>query len=213
VRVAALRRPRPVRTIRPGRAQDRLLRPLLRATELVDAGAGRHLEQVGQYSGLAARALGLLEPHARAIASASRLHDIGKLGVPDEILLKPGDLSSPERQLMERHAAIGYRILADSGSELLDLAASIALTHHEWFDGHGYPQGLGGEEIPLFGRITAVADAFDALTSDRVYRRAKQHEEAASVLRGASGSQFDPEVVEAFLDSLELDDVSRPGEG
>ena len=111
---------------------------------------------------------------------------------------------------MERHAAIGYRILADSGSEFLDLAASIALTHHEWFDGHGYPKGLAGEEIPLVGRIAAVADVFDALTSDRVYHVAAPREHAARVLRGGAGSQFDPEVVEAFLDSLELDDVARP---
>jgi len=209
VRVA-VRRPRPVGSTRTGRAGDRALRPLLRATELVDAGAGRHLEQVGHYSGLAARALGLLEPYSRVIASASRLHDIGKLGVPDEILLKPGALSPPERRLMERHAAIGYRILADSGSEFLDLAASIALTHHEWFDGHGYPKGLAGEEIPLVGRIAAVADVFDALTSDRVYRVAAPREDAARVLRGGAGSQFDPEVIEAFLDALELDDVARP---
>ena len=206
----AVRRPRPVGRTRAGRPGDRALRPLLRATELVDAGAGRHLEQVGHYSGLAARALGLLEPRSRVIASASRLHDIGKLGVPDEILLKPGALSPPERCLMERHAAIGYRILADSGSEFLDLAASIALTHHEWFDGHGYPKGLAGEEIPLVGRIAAVADVFDALTSDRVYHVAAPREHAARVLRGGAGSQFDPEVVEAFLDSLELDDVARP---
>ena len=206
----AVRRPRPVGSTRTGRAGDRALRPLLRATELVDAGAGRHLEQVGHYSGLAARALGLLEPYSRVIASASRLHDIGKLGVPDEILLKPGALSPPERCLMERHAAIGYRILADSGSEFLDLAASIALTHHEWFDGHGYPKGLAREEIPLVGRIAAVADVFDALTSDRVYHVAAPREDAARVLRGGAGSQFDPEVVEAFLDALELDDVARP---
>jgi putative two-component system response regulator len=212
VRVRTRQRSRLVREGRTGRGSERALQPLLRATELVDAGAGRHLEQVGRYSGVAARALGLEEQRSRAIASACRLHDIGKLGVPDEILLKPGALSDPERRLMERHAAIGHRILVDSGTRLLDLAASIALTHHEWYDGSGYPQGLAGEEIPLIGRIAAVADAFDALTSDRVYRPGATPEEAARVLREASGSQFDPEVVAAFLDSIELDDVSRPGE-
>ena len=212
MRVSARRGPRVVRESRTGGGGHRALQPLLRATELVDAGAGRHLEQVGRYSGVAARALGLPEQRSRAIASACRLHDIGKLGVPDEILLKPGALSGPERRLMERHAAIGYRILVDSGTRLLDLAASIALTHHEWYDGCGYPQGLVGEEIPLIGRIAAVADAFDALTSDRVYRPGATPEEAARVLRDASGSQFDPEVVASFLDSIELDDVSRPGE-
>jgi putative two-component system response regulator len=212
VRVRTRQRSRLVREGRTGRGSERALQPLLRATELVDAGAGRHLEQVGRYSGVAARALGLEEQRSRAIASACRLHDIGKLGVPDEILLKPGALSDPERRLMERHAAIGHRILVDSGTRLLDLAASIALTHHEWYDGSGYPQGLAGEEIPLIGRLAAVADAFDALTSDRVYRPGATPEEAARVLREASGSQFDPEVVAAFLDSIELDDVSRPGE-
>jgi HD-GYP domain-containing protein (c-di-GMP phosphodiesterase class II) len=113
---------------------------------------------------------------------------------------------------MERHSTIGHRILADSGTGILDLAASIALTHHEWYDGRGYPQGLAGNTIPLVGRIAAVADAFDALTSDRVYRPALSHAEAARILREAAGSQFDPDVVSALLDSLELDDVSRPGE-
>jgi HD-GYP domain-containing protein (c-di-GMP phosphodiesterase class II) len=132
--------------------------------------------------------------------------------VPDEILLKPGALNEPERKLMERHSTIGHRILADSGTSFLDLAASIALTHHEWYDGRGYPQRLAGNTIPLVGRIGAVADAFDALTSDRVYRPALSHAEAARILREAAGSQFDPDVVSALLDSLELDDVSRPGE-
>jgi HD-GYP domain-containing protein (c-di-GMP phosphodiesterase class II) len=212
MRVSARRGPRVVHESRTGGGGDPALQPLLRATELVDAGAGRHLERVGRYSGVAARALGLPEQRSRAIASACRLHDIGKLGVPDEILLKPGALSDPERRLMERHAAIGHRILEDSGTPLLDLAASIALTHHEWYDGSGYPQGLVDGDIPLVGRIAAVADAFDALTSDRVYRAAATPEEAARVLREASGSQFDPDVVAAFLDSIELDDVSRPGD-
>jgi putative two-component system response regulator len=212
MRVRTREASRLVREGRTGRSGEQALQPLLRATELVDAGAGRHLEQVGRYSGVAARALGLPEQRSRAIASACRLHDIGKLGVPDEILLKPGALSDPERRLMERHAAIGHRILVDSGTRLLDLAASIALTHHEWYDGSGYPQGLAGEEIPLTGRIAAVADAFDALTSDRVYRPGATPEEAARVLRESSVSQFDPDVVAAFLDSVELDDVSRPGQ-
>jgi HD-GYP domain-containing protein (c-di-GMP phosphodiesterase class II) len=185
---------------------------LLRATELVDMGAGRHLEQVGHYSGVAARALGLPESRARTIASACRLHDIGKLGVPDDILLKPAALSEPERRLMECHATIGHRILTGSGSDLLDLAASIALTHHERVDGNGYPRGLEGEEIPLVGRIAAVADAFDAMTSDRVYRAAASAEEAARALRDHAGTQFDLAVVDAFLDSIELDAVSRPGD-
>jgi putative two-component system response regulator len=212
VRVAPGRTPRGGRTVRRLGNGERTLQPLLRATELVDAGAGRHLEQVGRYSGVAARALGLPDGRTRAIASACRLHDIGKLGVPDEILLKPAALSEPERRLMERHSEIGHRILANSGTPILDLAAAIALNHHEWWDGQGYPQGLSEAEIPLVGRIAAVADAFDALTSDRVYRPALSFDEAARILREASGSQFDPDVVNAFLDAAELDDVSRPDE-
>jgi putative two-component system response regulator len=211
VRIGTIRKTRPFRP-KPARSDERALVPLLRATELVDAGAGRHLEQVGHYAGLAAGALGLPEQESNAIASACRLHDIGKLGVPDEILLKPGALSATERLLMERHSSIGHRILADSGSQFLDLAASIALTHHEWFDGRGYPNGLAGAEIPLVGRIATVADAFDALTSDRIYRPAAPEEEAARVLRESAGSQFDPDVVDAFLNSLDLDDVSGPRE-
>ncbi|HKO22999.1 MAG TPA: HD-GYP domain-containing protein, partial [Candidatus Eisenbacteria bacterium] len=193
MRVAARRSSRAPRSVRTRADTERALQPLLRATELVDAGAGRHLEQVGRYAGLAARALGFDEIRCRAIASACRLHDIGKLGVPDEILLKPAALTDPERKLMERHSTIGHRILADSGTAILDLAACVALTHHEWYDGRGYPQGLSSDEIPLVGRIAAVADAFDALTSDRVYRPALTHEEAARILREAAGSQFDPE--------------------
>lgn len=191
------------RAVRRRGGNERPLQPLLRATELVDAGAGRHLEQVGHYSGVAARALGLAEPRSRAIASACRLHDIGKLGVPDEILLKPGALNEPERKLMERHSTIGHRILADSGTSILDLAASIALTHHEWYDGRGYPQGLAGEQIPLEGRIVAIADVFDALLSDRSYRPALSVDEAVTVIREGRGMHFDPQIVDVLLGHLE----------
>lgn len=207
MRVTTIMRPRARR--RADRAASRPrngaggLEPLLRAAELVDAGTGRHLNRVAFYAGLTARALGLEDSRCESISSACRLHDIGKLGVPGEILRKPGPLSAPERRAMERHSAIGHDILADTGSELLELAAEVALTHHEWFDGRGYPNALRGDEIPLVGRIAAVADAFDALTSDRVYRPAVSREEAVRLLRAASGSQFDPAVVDAFLESVE----------
>jgi putative two-component system response regulator len=129
------------------------------------------------------------------------MHDVGKIGVPDAILLKPGPLDAGERVEMQRHAEIGYGILAGSGAELLDLAATIAWTHHERFDGGGYPRGLKGEEIPLEGRIAAVADVFDALTSDRVYRAAFTRAEALMMMRAERGLHFDPRVLDAFLEA------------
>jgi len=182
-----------------------MLGPLLRATALADLDSGRHVDRVGYYAGLTAHALGVEDVRCGELASSSRLHDIGKLGIPDEILLKPAELSAGERRLMERHTEIGFRILAGSGSHLLELAAGIALTHHERFDGRGYPRGLACEEIPMAGRIAAVADVFDALTTDRVYRSALEPREAARLMRAGSGSQFDPAVLEALLGALRLE--------
>ena len=173
--------------------------PLLRASATADVDGGRHVNRVGRYAGVIAKALGLEWARCSELASSCRLHDIGKLGVPNRILLKPTSLTPGERCIVQQHAAIGYRILAGSGSELLDVAATIALTHHERFDGGGYPHGLAGEEIPLAGRIAAVADVYDALTSRRVYRDALPAREATDLMRGASGAQFDPVVLEAFL--------------
>jgi len=138
------------------------------------------------------------------IRTANPLHDVGKIAVPDAILLKRGSLSARERSAMETHTESGYRILAGSGSPLLDLAATIALTHHERYDGNGYPRRLRGLEIPLEGRIVAVADVFDALTSDRTYRRRLAHEDAIAMIRAGRGSQFDPDVVDSFVDSRVL---------
>src|SRR5262249_33484744 len=126
-------------------------------------------------------------------------HDIGKIGIPDHVLLKPGPLDDGERSLIEQHAEIGYRILTGSGSELLDLAASIALSHHERWDGAGYPMRLRGQEIPLEGRIVAVADVFDAPPSDRVYRAAFTAEAALEIMIAGRATQFDPAVLDAFL--------------
>ena len=126
------------------------------------------------------------------------------------MLLKPGALDDDERTLIEGHAEIGYRILAGSGSELLDLAASIALTHHERFDGSGYPAGLGGPEIPVEGRIAAVADVYDALTSDRVYRPAYPDDIALDLMLDGRGTQFDPDVLDAFLATTRPDLLAQP---
>ena len=176
--------------------------PLLRASATADVDGGRHVNRVGRYAGLTAKALGLEWARCSELASSCRLHDIGKLGVPNRILLKPTSLTPGERCIVQQHAAIGYRILAGSGFELLDLAATIALTHHERFDGAGYPHGLAGEEIPLAGRIAAVADVYDALTSRRVYRDALPAREATDLMRAGSGAQFDPVVLEAFLHAV-----------
>ena len=160
------------------------------------------MNRVGRYAGLTAKALGLEWARCNELASSCRLHDIGKLGVPNRILLKPAALTEGERRIVQQHAAIGCRILAGSGSELLDLAATIALTHHQRFDGRGYPHRLEAERIPLAGRIAAVADVYDALTSRRVYRDALPAREATDFMRSAAGFQFDPVVLEAFLHAV-----------
>ena len=134
---------------------------------------------------------------------ASRLHDVGMVAVTDGILLKPGPLTPEERREMQDHTSLGRAMLAGSGTELLDTASAIAWSHHERFDGGGYPCGYAGEQIPLAGRITAVADAFDAITTDRVYRPAQPVEQAVETLRAERERQFDPAVVDAFLASLE----------
>ena len=193
---------RPVPESVPLDGEIDVIGPLLRAGATADVDGGRHVHRVGRYAGLTAKALGLEWARCSELASSCRLHDIGKLGIPNRILLKPASLTPGERRIVEQHAAIGYRILAGSGSELLDLAATIALTHHERFDGGGYPHGLGGEEIPLSGRIAAVADVYDALTSRRVYRDALPAHEATDLMRTSSGAQFDPVVLDAFLHAV-----------
>lgn len=139
------------------------------------------------------------------IRLATVMHDIGKTGIPAAILLKPGPLTVRERSVMRTHSEIGYRILSGSRNELLDMAASVALTHHERMDGSGYPRGLRGEEIPLEGRIAAVGDVFDALTNDRVYRRALPVEHALDIMRAARSSRFDPDLLDVFVASFEHD--------
>ena len=183
-------------------SQAETIRRLAFAAEFRSAGTGRHTEGMSRYCELLARRLELDEDHCELIRLASALHDVGKIAIPDRILLKPASLTDTERRVMERHAEIGHRLLADSSSELLDVAAKIALTHHERYDGGGYPQGLVGEAIPLEGRIAGVADVFDAITSSRVYRPALSHHEALEVMRAGRGTQFDPLVLDLFLDAL-----------
>jgi putative two-component system response regulator len=180
-------------------AEESILR-LSRAVEYRDPETGDHIERMSEYCGVLAGSIGL---DAEAVKLASRLHDVGKIGVSDAVLLKPGPLTADERVEVERHADIGHELLTGSRSDVLELASRIAWTHHERWDGTGYPRGIGGEEIPLEGRIAAVADAFDAMSSDRVYRRARPFDEAVAIIAGERGKQFDPVVVDAFLENVD----------
>jgi putative two-component system response regulator len=193
-------------------SREETIRRLARAAEFRDRDTGGHIDRVSQICGLLARRLGLDVDRAELLRIASPLHDIGKIAVPDRVLLKPGPLSPDERAQMERHAEAGYWMLAGSGQPLLDLAALVAWTHHERYDGTGYPRGLAGEEIPIEGRIVAVADVFDALTSDRVYRPALSGEEALRVLRQGRGTHFDAVVLDAFFELLPAALATRPEE-
>ena len=130
---------------------------------------------------------------------AAPMHDVGKIGIPDHILLKPGKLDQDEWEVMKQHTVIGAQILQGSDAEYIQVAEVIALAHHEKWDGTGYPKGLKGADIPLSGRIVAVADVFDALTSERPYKKALSLEESLGIIKGGRGSHFDPDVVDAFL--------------
>ncbi|GLS44991.1 HD-GYP domain-containing protein [Methylobacterium brachythecii] len=180
-----------------------IVRRLMLAAEFRDDQAGDHLTRVAGCTIAVAEGLGLSETEANDIALASTMHDIGKIGIPDGILLKPGPLTDAEREEMKQHALRGYRMLHDSPSRLLQLASEIALTHHERWDGKGYPQGLKGDEIPLPGRIVAVADVFDALISARVYKPAWTPEKAREHLEEQAGTHFDPACVAAFVSRWE----------
>ena len=187
------------------RLREETIRRLSWAAEFRNQETGEHIVRMSLYCALLARLAGLDGDRAEAIRIASPMHDDGKIGIPDRILLKPVRLTEDERKVMEAHTEMGHRILAGSGVELLDLAAVMALTHHEWIDGTGYPTGAAGDAIPIEGRICAIADVFDALTSDRVYRPAFQPDEARALMLEGRGTQFDPVLLDLFFDSF--DDV------
>jgi putative two-component system response regulator len=184
------------------RSEEETVRRLAAAVEARDHETAVHIERVGDYSALVAISLGLASEHCELIRRSSTLHDVGKIGVADQILLKPGPLTPGERIAMQRHAKIGHDILSGSQLDLLDLAATIAWTHHERVDGTGYPRGLAGDDIPLEGRIVAVVDVYDALTSDRPYRPALSHDRALALMSTGRGTQFDAAVLDAFLTAL-----------
>lgn len=186
------------RTSQLEEAREEVLRRLARAAEYRDDDTYEHAERVGRTAGLVAEQLGLPKEQVALIRQAAPLHDVGKLGISDAILLKPGKLTKAEFEVMKTHARTGARIVSGSQSDVLRLAEEIMLTHHEWWNGNGYPAQLTGEQIPLSGRIVAIADVFDALTHDRPYKEAWPLETAVDEIKGLSGRQFDPQVVEAF---------------
>lgn len=187
------------RTVELEESRAEAVQRLALAVESRDPGTGAHVERMSSLSERIAEALGWSLPDRETLRLASVLHDVGKIGVPDAILRKPGELDPEERRLMETHASTGHAILAGAKSDLLRVADTIAWTHHERMDGSGYPRGLAGTEIPVAGRIAAVADVFDALTSDRPYRSAFSEADALELVRRDRGTKFDAPVVDALL--------------
>lgn len=175
---------------------------LARAAEFRDNETGMHVVRMSRYCHVIAREYGMSEEDAEIILNAAPLHDVGKIGIPDAILLKPGRLDPEEFDVIKTHCEIGHTIIGTHKSALLQTAAQVALSHHEKWDGTGYPKGLSGEEIPLAGRIVAVADVFDALTSDRPYKKAWSVENAVDEIKKGSSLHFDPALVEAFIRRL-----------
>jgi len=174
------------------------------AAEFKDMETAAHIRRMSLYCALLAERVGLDSARCEQLRLASQMHDVGKIGIPDNVLLKPGPLEPDEWKTMKQHSAIGHRILSNSESHLLNLAAVVALTHHERMDGTGYPQGLVEDDIPLEGSIAAVADVFDALTTDRVYRKAFPLGEALEIMRSERGDHFHPKILDSFFDAMDL---------
>ena len=172
---------------------------LTQAAVYKDEGTGAHIKRVSLYAAAIARAMGLKETIVENILYASPMHDIGKIGIPDHILLKTGKLNQDEWEIMKQHTVIGSKILMKSNVEFIQLGEIIALTHHEKWDGSGYSQGLAGTQIPLAGRITALSDAFDAIGSQRPYKKALPVEKSLEIIKNSRGTHFDPDAVDAFF--------------
>jgi putative two-component system response regulator len=193
-------------------SRDMMIFTLAKLAETRDRATGMHLDRIREYCRILAEDLSQREKYREIVDGdyvqllylTSPLHDIGKVGIPDEVLLKPGRLTPEEYSLMQQHTIIGGNTLqaaanAHPETQFLAMARDIAMTHHERYDGKGYPHGLAGEEIPLAGRITALADVYDALTSERVYKSAYSHETSRAIILDGRGTQFDPNVVDAFI--------------
>jgi len=188
-------------------SREETIQRLAIAAEYRDSATAQHIQRMSHYCELLARRYGLSNERCDLIRTASPMHDIGKIGTPDHVLLKPGKFTQDEFNVIAQHAEIGYRILAGSDAEILNVAASIALTHHERWDGTGYPRQLKGEAIPVEGRIAAIADSFDALTTARVYKPAFDFHHAVDLMSKHRGEHFDPELLDVFMASLS--DIQR----
>ena len=180
-----------------------IIRRLGLAAEYKDNETGMHVIRMSYYCKVMATATGMSKEEADLLLNASPMHDIGKIGIPDNILRKPGKLDAQERGIMEQHTIIGARIIGEHDNPLLDMARTVALTHHERWDGRGYPRGMKGGNIPLVGRIVAVADVFDALVSKRPYKKAWPFEKAVALIKEESGKHFDPGLVDVFVVNLD----------
>jgi putative two-component system response regulator len=184
-------------------SQEETIQRLSIAAEFRDDETARHVQRMSRCCALLYAGTGADVNASEMLRLASVMHDVGKIGVPDAILQKPGKLTPDERRIMEAHAEYGFQILHGSSSELLEMAALVAATHHEYYDGSGYPNRLRGESIPLVGRIAAIADVFDALTTNRIYRRAFTLMDALDLMRKGRGTHFDPDLFDLFMDSLD----------
>lgn len=191
----------------------RLIHCLGTAAEYRDEETGAHIHRMSHYSRIIAVASGRSVEEGDLLLQAAPMHDVGKIGIPDRILLKPGKLDKDEWEIMKTHTTIGGKIIGDHSSDLLKLAKQVALTHHEKWDGSGYPNGVAGVHIPLAGRIVALADVFDALTSERPYKKAWSEADAISEINNSSGKHFDPDLVAAFMKGLpEILEVKKKSE-
>jgi len=184
-------------------SREETIQRLAIAAEFRDSATAQHIQRMSHYCELLARRYGLSADRCDLIRTASPMHDIGKIGTPDHVLLKPGKFTPEEFNVIAQHAEIGYRILVGSDAELLKVAALIAWTHHERWDGSGYPRKLKGDAIPLEGRIAAVADAFDALTTERVYKPAFPFEHAVELMTKHRGEHYDPDLLDVFVASID----------
>ena len=176
---------------------------LVMASEFKDEDTGDHIIRIGEYAAFIARCLGQDDQFIETIEYAAPMHDVGKIGIPDNILLKPGKLTPEEFDIIKRHTLIGAKLLSNSKSRILQMAEEIALTHHEKYNGKGYPNGLCGTDIPLSGRIVAIADTFDALTSKRPYKEPYPPEMVMDIIRRERGEHFDPGITDLFLDKFD----------
>jgi HD-GYP domain-containing protein (c-di-GMP phosphodiesterase class II) len=185
------------------KTQKEIIFTMAEAGEMRSKETGNHVKRVAEYSLILAEGWGMPENEALLLKMASPMHDIGKIAIPDSVLLKPGKLNGEEWEIMRGHAAIGYNMLKHSDRRILKAAATVAHEHHEKWNGKGYPNGLAGDSIHIYGRITAIADVFDALGSDRVYKKAWEMERILSLFREESGQHFDPALVKILFDRLD----------